>query len=70
MASAQELHDLWEQSEVAYRLELNQCMHMSWGGRHVIDSGRDLLTPDRLARLTELGRDRDDARQEFFDSIG
>jgi hypothetical protein len=69
MATPQELHDRWEQAEVAYRLELNQYMHMSWSGQHVIDSGRDFLTPDKLARLTGLGRERDDARKEFFDSI-
>jgi hypothetical protein len=69
MASPQELHDRWEQAEVAYRLELNQFMHMPWGGQHVIESGRELLTSDKLARLTELGRERDEARQEFLDSI-
>ncbi len=69
MSAAQELHDSWEQAEVAYRLKLNECMHMPWTGQHVIPAGGDLLTPDKLADLTRLGGKRDDARRAFFDAI-
>ena len=69
MSAAQELRDRWEQAEVAYRLKLNEYMHMPWTGQHVIPAGGDLLTPDKLADLTRLGRERDDARQAFFDAI-